>query len=77
MDVGCFAFCCRNVLAIGSLTMTHRFLVPLCDLCVSWVTKRLFIDWYLCEERTNDLKAFLEETFPGAGMPFLEVPRDS
>ncbi|CAM9424100.1 unnamed protein product, partial [Ectocarpus fasciculatus] len=27
---------------------------------------RLFIDWYLCEQRADDLNAFLEETFPGA-----------
>lgn len=30
---------------------------------------RLFIDWYLCEERARDLQTFLEETFPGAGEP--------
>lgn len=29
--------------------------------------RRLFIDWYLCEERANDLEIFLAETFPGAG----------
>lgn len=28
---------------------------------------RLFIDWYLCEQRADDLNVFLEETFPGAG----------
>ncbi|CBJ29591.1 conserved unknown protein [Ectocarpus siliculosus] len=27
---------------------------------------RLFIDWYLCEQRADDLNVFLAETFPGA-----------
>ncbi|CAB1096317.1 ABC [Ectocarpus sp. CCAP 1310/34] len=27
---------------------------------------RLFIDWYLCEQRADNLNDFLEETFPGA-----------
>ena len=34
---------------------------------------RLFIDWYLCEERANDLKAFLEATFPGAGVVLCDA----
>ena len=41
------------------------FCVSVCCACPWW--HRLFIDWYLCEERINDLKAFLDKTFPGAG----------